>query len=366
VTARLRPILLALLLPVLAFAAVACGGDEGGASSSTDVDTLLEETFSGDKKVDSGRLDLSLRIDAKGTEGVSGPISVKVAGPFQSQGDKKLPKFKIDFAFEGAGQSIKAGLTSTGDKGFVNFQGTEYAVSDQVFRQFRASYEQAQKQGQKQNQSLSSLGLDPRAWLTNAKNEGEADVGGDETIKITGGVDVNKLLDDVNQALQKTRQLGVQGAQDLPSQLTPEQRKQITDAVKNPKVEIYTGKDDKILRRMVIALGVVAPEGSQSGGSADINFDLSISGLNEEQEISTPSNAKPFDELLQQLGGLGLGGLGGTGSSGGGSGSGSGGSSGSGSGSANQDNLEKYSQCITDAGSDVDKARKCADLLTQP
>ena len=205
---------------------------------------------------------MKLDVDAKGAEGVNGPITLSVGGPFQSQGAKKLPKFDIDFAFEGAGQSIKAGLTSTGTKGFVNFQGNEYVVSDQVFKQFKAGYEQAQSQSKKnETQSLSSLGLDPRQWLTNPKNEGDAKVGDDDTIKITGGVDVNKLLDDVNKALKKTRELGVQGTHQLPSQLTAEQRKQVTDAVKDPKVEIYTGKEDKILRRMVISLGIVAPRG---------------------------------------------------------------------------------------------------------
>ena len=194
----------------------------------------------------------------------------------------------------------------------MNFQGTEYVVSDQVFKQFKAGYEQAQKQGKQQNQSLSSLGLDPRPWLTNPKNEGEAKVGDDDTIKITGGVDVNKLLDDVNQALKKTRELGVQGTEQLPSQLTEAQKKQVADAVKNPRVEIYTGKEDKILRRMVIALGH-RRAGGQLSGSADIKLDLAISDLNEDQEISEPSGAKPFDQLLSQLGGLGLGGLGGGG-----------------------------------------------------
>ena len=131
-------------------------------------------------------------------------------------------------------------------------------------------------------------------------------------IKITGGVDVNKLLDDVNQALSKARNLGVQGTQNLPTQLTAAQRKQVTDAVKDPKVEIYTGKDDKILRRMVVSLGIVAPKNSSSpNGSADFKLDFSISDLNEDQKISEPSGAKPFDELISQLGGLGLGGLGG-------------------------------------------------------
>ncbi len=191
----------------------------------------------------------------------------------------------------------------------MNFQGTEYVVSDQVFNQFKAGYEQAQKQGKEQNQSLSSLGLDPRAWLTNPKNEGEAKVGDDDTIKITGGVDVNKLLDDVNKALQKTRELGVQGTEQLPSQLTDAQKKQVADSVKDPKVEIYTGKEDKILRRMVISVSLV--DAQNEAGSADIKLDLSISDLNEDQEISEPSGAKPFDQLLSQLGGLGLGGLGG-------------------------------------------------------
>ena len=360
-TRSLQAILLALLA-TLALGVAACGGDGGGgdeASEDTDVDTLLSDTFSGkDKKIESGVLALKLNIDAKGAEGVNGPITLSVGGPFQSQGAKKLPKFDIDFAFEGAGQSIKAGLTSTGTKGFVNFQGNEYVVSDQVFQQFKAGYEQAQSQTKKnENQSLSSLGLDPRQWLTNPKNAGEAKVGDDDTIKITGGVDVNKLLDDVNKALQKTRELGVQGTEQLPSQLTDAQKKQVADSVKDPKVEIYTGKEDKILRRMVISVSLV--DAQNETGSADIKLDLSISDLNEDQEISEPSGAKPFDQLLSQLGGLGLGGLGGAG------GGGSSGGSSSGSGSNNA-NLEKYSQCISDAGSDVDKARKCADLLTSP
>ena len=353
-TRSLQAILLALLA-ALALAVGACGGDGNEASEDTDVNTLLSDTFKGNKDVKSGKLDLKLNIDAKGAEGVNGPITMSVSGPFQSQGAKKLPKFDIDFAFEGAGQSIKAGLTSTGTKGFVNFQGNEYAVSDQVFNQFKAGYEQAQSQGKQQNQSLSSLGLDPRQWLTNPKNEGEAKVGDDDTIKITGGIDVNKLLDDVNTALQKTKQLGVQGTQQLPSQLTEAQKKQVADAVKDPRVEIYTGKDDTILRRMVIALGITDPQGAS--GSANIKFDLAISDLNEDQKVSEPSGAKPFDELLSKLGGLGIGGAGGTGGAGAGGGS---------SGSSNNKNLEKYSQCIQAAGNDVAKARKCADLLTNP
>ena len=151
-----------------------------------------------------------------------------------------------------------------GEKAFVNFQGTDYAVTDQVFEQFKAGYEQAQKQSADKNQqSLATLGIDPRRWLTDAKNAGEAKVGDTDTIKITGGVDVNKLLDDVNTALDKARNLGVEGSDSLPEKLTDAQKQQAADAIKDLSVEIYTGKDDTTLRRMLVNMGVDAEDGGE-------------------------------------------------------------------------------------------------------
>jgi hypothetical protein len=351
---RLRPLLLLLLALAAASALAACGGDDGEkASSSTDVNQLLRETFSGDKQVKSGRLQLALKIDAQGEAArqLQGPVSIRLSGPFQTQGEGRLPKLAIDLAFEGAGQSLQAGVTSTGDKGFVSFRGTDYAVSDQVFRQFKAGFEQAQQQGGKaKGQSFASLGMDPTRWLTNPRNAGDAKVGDTDTIKITGDVSVDRLLDDISRALGQARSLGIQGTRDLPARLTPEQRKQVDDAVKSLSVEIHTGKDDRILRRMLIRLGVAAPA-SEGGGSADVTFDLSLLDVNEDQEIEAPADARPFDQLLQQLGGLGLGGLG----------AGPGGS-----GSADAGALKEYSDCIAAAGSDTAQARKCADLLQTP
>ncbi len=45
--------------------------------------------------------------------------------------------------------------------------------------------------------------MDPRKWLTDPKIDGDAKVGDDDTTKISGGVDVGKLLDDVNNALEQ-------------------------------------------------------------------------------------------------------------------------------------------------------------------
>jgi hypothetical protein len=353
-----------LVLGVVALVFAACGGDDGGggaegqeASADTDVDTLLEQTFTGSKEVTSGNLSLTMKLEAQGegAEDLQGPVSLSLKGPFQSQGKGQLPKFKLDAAFEGAGQSISAGATSTGEKGYVSFQGTDYVLEEQIFQQFKAGFEEAQKQGggQDQQQSFASLGMDPRKWLTDAKTDGEAKVGDTDTVKITGGVDMDKLLDDVNNALGKASSLGLGAAGgEVPEKLTDQQRQQVLDAVKDPKVEIYTGKDDSILRRLVVNLGI-----AESNATGTIGLDVSITDLNEDQDIAEPSDAKPFNELLGQLGGLGaLGGAAGSGSGAADDGAAAGGGS--------SEDLEKYSQCLTDAGSDVEAARKCADLLT--
>jgi hypothetical protein len=342
------------LLFVALLALAGCGGDS--ADSSTDVDQLLQDTFASGKSIESGRLDFSVGVEPDSGQ----PLQLKVSGPFQSQGAGRLPQLDVDASFAGGGQTIEAGVTATADRAFVSYGGDTYEIAAPVFQQFKAGYEEAAKQssGQK-DQSLASLGIDPRRWLTNAENAGEAKVGDTDTIKITGDVDVPKLLDDVDGALERLRGLGVQGSEQLPQRLTDEEKRQVEEAVEKLDVEIYTGADDRILRRMVVALGLRAPEGSQQGAQAvDMRFDLQLLEVNEDQEIEAPQGAKSFEELVQRLDDLGLGNLGLPGA-------GAGGGPGSGRG-ASQENLEQYSQCIQEAAGNSDKVRKCADLLTAP
>jgi hypothetical protein len=339
-----------LVLMLLALVAVGCGGSGDAADSSTDVDQLLNDTFSGDKAIQSGRLSLALGFDS---DSGNGPVTAKISGPFESQGKGRLPQLDLEGSFDGGGESLSGGITATENAAFVSFGGNTYEVAGPVFQQFKAGYEQSAKDatGEK-DQSLASLGIDPRRWLTNARNEGEAKVGDTDTIKITGDVDVPKLLDDVDAALEKVRALGVQGSDQIPEKLTDAEKRQTAEAIEDLNVEIYTGADDRILRRIVVALGLKLPEGSSATGGAqstNIDFDYQLLEVNEDQEINAPENAKPFEELLKQFGGLGMG-LGGLGGAGG----------------ANEPNVDEYSDCVQQALGDDDAVRKCADLLTTP
>jgi hypothetical protein len=347
----LASVLVALL--TLGFVAGCGGGDS--ADSSTDVNELLRDTFAGGKSIESGKLAIALGVESDSGQ----PVTVKVDGPFQSQGAGRLPQLDLDVSFAGGGQTIEAGVTATADQAFVSYGADTYAIAGPVFQQFKAGYEEAAKRSSDENdQTLASLGIDPRRWLTNAKNEGEAKVGDTDTIKITGDVDVEKLLEDVDNALEKVRSLGVQGSDQLPKRLTDEEKRQTAEAIDRLNVEIYTGADDRILRRIVVDLGLDVPKGSTSGAqSVDLRFDLQLLEVNEDQEITAPENAKPFEELAKRLQDLGIG-LDNLGQLGAGIDGDTGG--------ADQESLGKYSECIREAAGKADEVRKCADLLTTP
>ena len=354
-----------LALALSAIGLAACGG--GGDESSQSPQQLLQETFGANKPVKSGKLGLDLSIAAQGLQGVQGPVSIKLNGPFESQGKGKLPTFDLNLSLQTGATNFSAGAVSTGDKGFLKVQGKTYEVGDQLFNQFKQGYEQAASKSQNRSGGLSlkALGVDPLNWLTDPKNAGTEDVGGTETYHVTAGVDVGRFLDDINTLLGKASSLG-QG--NLPSGLTAQQRKAIERSVKSAKFDVWTGKDDKTLRRLRIELGISVPADlrKQANGlkSGALAFDLKIEDLNESQDIAEPKNARPLSELTSALGALGAGGSGAIpGTSGGGTSTTppttTPAPSTGGAGSSSQE----YLDCLSKAKNDISKVQKCADLL---
>ena len=112
-------------------------------------------------------------------------------------------------------------------------------------------------------------------------------------IKITGGVDVNKLLDDVNKALTQGARPRGPGHPDAAHPAHGRAAQAGHRRRQGPE-----GRDlHRQGRQDPAPHGRVArhrrPEGSSSpNGSADFKLDFSISDLNEDQEISEPSDAE--------------------------------------------------------------------------
>lgn len=343
-----------------AFGLAACGGESASDQSPQE---LLKDTFGPDHEIKSGKLDIALQLDLNGLDGLSDPVAIKLTGPFQSQGKDKLPKFDLALRLSSSGQSFSAGAVSTGEKGFIKLQGQAYDVGAQIFDQFEKGYAEAQKASKNdEGTTLSSLGVNPSNWLQNPRRAGEEKVGGADTVHVTAGIDVERFLRDVDTLLKKAGDLGVTGATgaEVPQGLTDKQRRDIASAVKSASLDVYPGADDKTLRRLKLQVVLDVPQAVRRsvGGLTDgtIGFDMTIGDLNEDQEIKSPSGARPLAELSQALGGL----LGGSGSGGSSSGSGSGSGNGSGSADGAQ---SAYLQCVQAAGQDIAKVQDCAKHL---
>jgi hypothetical protein len=321
---RSRAALLALCVVILALPAAlaGCGGDGGGGGE--DPAQVLEQTFNNSEQITSGQVGISLDGSAEGTQ--SGSLTATIEGPFQlDEGDQTaFPQLDLSaqVSASGAGQTFDfdGGLIATQDNAFVEYQGEVYEVGSSLFQQFRTAYERSvrQSQGQQGDQSASSvfdrLGIDPQTWLTNLSNEGDEDVEGTETVHIHGDADIEQILSDLTKIAEQ-----VPGAS--ASTLDPSQLDQVKSAIQEASLDVYSGKDDHVLRRLGVSLAIEPPE--SAGGavtSVNVDFTLTLSDVNEAQTISAPSGAKPISGLLEQLGLSGLGPFGSAGGSVGGGG----------------------------------------------
>ena len=294
----LRTAIAVLLALFAATILVACGGDDGG---EEDPQEVLDATFDSDQAVDSGVLDISFDVTAEGGDD-PGSLEASVSGPFQGGGDG-VPQFDMEaeasLDSESQDFSGSAGLLSTGDSAFVNFQGTDYEVPAEAFSQFRTAFEQAQSQGRKgENQDLlGALGIDPSGWLTDLSNEGGEDVEGTETIHVSGQADVPKLIEDLRTITESVPQAAQQVS---PAQL--DQLDQLTDIVTSADFDVYTGADDDILRKLEASMELEPPESGGSPDSVTVDFTVTLAELNQAQTITGPTDSQPLETLLQQFG----------------------------------------------------------------
>ena len=345
---RFRFVALLALLVGAAIGFSACGGED-----DPDPQELLRATFGPDQKVESGKLDVRLAFEGQGLANLQGPISLELAGPFQTNGSGKLPSVDLTLTLAGGGTSFGAGAVTDGERGWITLQGTTYVVDDETFARFREGYEAEAGNSDEEDSgtSFASLGIDPLRWLRDPRVAGREDVGGTETHRITAGVDVAKFLEDVSELLGRAGELG-QAAPNVPSQLTEQQRKDIEASVKDAVLDVWTGTDDRALRRLTLRIDIDVPAGvrKRAGGltTGRLDFSLGISDLNEEQEIAEPADARPFSELQSLL---------------------TGGAPVQGGGTTTEPasppaatGSTEYLDCIGAAGNDVAKIQECAAL----
>src|SRR3712207_5233378 len=143
-----------MLLPVLLAGGliVGCGEDDNQA-----VTDLLDRAFK--SSIGSADITLDIEVELDGVDELQDPIEVALTGPYESA-EGKLPSLDWDLTVQAQNQSFNANVTSTGDRAFVGFQGTDYEVSQQTVEQLnRQLAASAEGEGE---QTLSDFGVNAR------------------------------------------------------------------------------------------------------------------------------------------------------------------------------------------------------------
>src|SRR5206468_1027857 len=125
-----------------------------------------------------------------------------------------------------------------------------------------------------------------------------------------------------------------------PASIPATVKKQIIDSVKDTKLDVYTGKNDNVLRKIDLELKFEVPQNARAQAQGlqrgDLTFTYQVTELNKPQTIVAPKSARPLSDLQRQFSNSGIGSLGGS-SSGGGT---------TGSAPANSAKSKKYLKCV--------------------
>jgi uncharacterized membrane protein YgcG len=375
---RFRILVLFATLAALTALFAACGGsdDDGGGSSGGDPKTLIENaSFEG---VESGGFEMSLHASSAGDEG--GDIDVSLSGPFELASKTELPQLELEAEVDGSAEgeeiSFEGGLTLLTDRGFVTYEGTAYEVDPTTYGFLKSALERAQQQGGEEGLTAcqeAAEGIKFSQFAENLEDEGSADVDGTETTKVSGDLSVSGAIDALIALTENpacSSQLEAAGP--LPISELEEAKDELSEAIKKAHIDLYVGDDD-IVRKMDAEL-TIAPEGAEDE-KVELELEITLSGVNEEQSFSEPSDAKPLEALFNEVGVNPLdlleagseGGLGGllegiTGGSASGGSSSGGSSSGGGAESAEVPGQKEYLQCLKQAQTTAD-VQKCASQL---
>jgi hypothetical protein len=353
-------VLLGVALLALGLTLAACAGGSSDGGGGEDATALLDRAFA--EPVPSADLDIDLQLEIEGLPGFDDPLRVSATGAYV-RAEKALPKLDLDVALEaqGAGQAIQSGVLSTGDRVFMKFGGSFYEQpAEQVARTNRRL-----ARGKGGGGSLSDLGLDARGWVLDARIDGEEEIGGVTTERVSGTLDVEAVLTDIN-GLVKQSAGALGAAADGARPLRPREVERLAASVEEPAFDIYVGKDDGVVRRVTLRVDVDVPEADREdiGGmtGASIRFTAQLDDVGGDQEVSAPSTARPLSDLTSQIGSLSAlagGGLGGgddattTPRDGAEDGDGAG-----------LDDFERYSNCLDAADTnDADAISSCRALL---
>jgi hypothetical protein len=329
--------ILVAVMAIAALVAVGCGdnGTDGGSGGDggdgTDVAELtaqqmVKKSNEAMETMKTVAMDLDMALAVKGDAAkitdeqakalLSSPIAVKMAGNVGNDPQKLDMTMNAD----AMGQTFDIGLRMDGDTVYLQYNGTWYSIpKDMASGITGATASPSAAEDAKLTDLYKQLGIDPKLWARDYTIVGEEDVNGVTTFHISQTVDMEKVATDLSKLTSSAAGLGsiVGGST---GSTDPEDLQKAIDtmkaAIKDVKVDWWIGKDDFYLYKMTasamvdfMALPEADREGAEGIESMDFDLTLNMSDFDKDFTVEVPADAKPFEELmndLMQSGGLSL------------------------------------------------------------
>ncbi|MDP1850366.1 MAG: hypothetical protein Q8K79_21435 [Solirubrobacteraceae bacterium] len=298
------------ILSVLLIAAlVGCGGDDTssgdsgadkpGKANSAEVKKLIRQTFGPNEKAKSGNISAVVDLTVKGAPRYREPVQVSLVGPFSNEAGQ--PETKLDVSLALRGGILGGDLYLKGDQAFIGLGSTAYEVPASIAGPLRKPLE---KDGNALDAIMGVFSINPDRWAKNPRIVGNERVAGIDTIHGTADINTENLFLDLATLAKRLTALRITEITGLPREVDAQTRAALDRSVKTATGDVYTGADDKVLRRAKLNV-LLEPSAKDRKllkfSSIKVAANLDITDVGSPQKINVPSNRGSWDALQLSL-----------------------------------------------------------------
>lgn len=257
-------------------------------------------------QVNSGVIDLSLRIKSTGGKGSN--LAIEVSGPFRKT-EGPIPIADIELTakgnLDGEAGDFQGGLTLLPKRGFLTYEGVEYELNPYNYNFAKESFLPSKPRGKDGKLFAFTVCLESAAdrgvaeFVENPVDEGKVEVDGVRATKVSGDLDVAAALDAIDELANELACRAQLASAGRSPEEVEEATKNLRGGVKDAHFEAYVGDDGVPLK--VAASFAAEPKG---GGRDEIQVDLefALSAVDEAPQIKHSAGARSIFAWFEKLG----------------------------------------------------------------
>lgn len=250
---------------------------------------MVNETAENLEELRSGILELRVVSEPGPGDDDAAQAGFELMGSFQLPEEGELPVADLRYMDLSLDEPVEQGFISTGEAAFIEVDGSAYELPPE---------QTGSLLGGAGGGGAIFEGADVGEWIIDpVLATGEA-LDGAEVDRVTGEMDVVAALNDLITIAQRFG--GAAGFEPIEG----DEARRLENAVRSSRIEVISGAEDRLLRRLLIDVDLALDEGLELAevlgplGGASFTLDMSISEPNQPVEVEAPTDASPFEELV--------------------------------------------------------------------